>query len=251
MFFNPSINLRSIGASRGRTNSASHRRHDTHGRMSFFCFSWWCSPAPQEIDSPSRRPLLKIRWTNGGCNACAKRASGSSPCDAKHAAGGGTSSSATGSRADDASSFRLNGGRYKLNGHLGRGAHCIVWRCQLSSALTPTEERPQSVALKVHIGGTDRGRQARREADALAALAHSGGLFPRLIGMVSFDGRQLGLGSGLGLGSNPSPSPNPSPNPNPNPDPNQVSFNGRQCLALPLHGPDLYVLQKARPNPKP
>jgi hypothetical protein len=25
-----------------------------------------------------------------------------------------------------------------------------------------------------------------------------------------------------------------------------VSFNGRQCLALPLHGPDLYVLQKAR-----
>jgi hypothetical protein len=156
--------------------------------MNFFCFSW-CSPAPHEIDSPSRRPLLKIRWTNGGCNACAKRVSGSSPCDAKHAAGGGTSSSATGSRADDAS-FRLNGGRYKLNGSLGRGAHCIVWRCQLSSALVPTEERPQSVALKVHIGGTDGGRQARREADALAALAHSGGLFPRLIGMVSFNGRQ-------------------------------------------------------------
>ena len=25
-----------------------------------------------------------------------------------------------------------------------------------------------------------------------------------------------------------------------------MTFNGRQCLALPLHGPDLYVLQKAR-----
>ena len=200
--FNPSKLPRRVGVARPHPNSASHRRHDTHGRMSFFCFSWWCSPAPQEIDSPSRRPLLKVRWTNGGCNACAKRAGGSSPRDAKHAAGGGTSSSANGSRADDASSFRLNGGRYKLNGHLGRGAHCIVWRCQLSSALTPTEERPQSVALKVHIGGTDGGRQARREADALAALAHSGGLFPRLIGMVSFNGRQLGLGLGLGLGSN-------------------------------------------------
>ena len=109
---------------------------------------------------------------------------------------------------EDTSSFWLNGGRYRLDGSLGKGAHCAVWRCHLSSALEPTEERPQSLALKVHIGGTDGGRQARREADALAVLAHSDGLFPRLLGTVT--------------------------------------FNGRQCLALPLHGPDLYVLQKAR-----
>jgi hypothetical protein len=64
-----------------------------------------------------------------------------------------------------------------------------VWRCQLSSAVAPTEERPQSLALKVHIGGTDGGRQARREADALASLEHSDGLFPRLIGMVGFNRR--------------------------------------------------------------
>ena len=113
-----------------------------------------------------------------------------------------------GSRVEDTSSFRLNGGRYRLLGSLGRGAHCVVWRCHLSSALEPTEERPQSLALKVHIGGTDGGRQARREADALTALVHSDGLFPRLLGTVS--------------------------------------FNGRHCLALPLHGPDLYVLQKSR-----
>jgi hypothetical protein len=159
--------------------------------MSLFCFSWWCSPAPQP-GSPSHRPLLKIRWTNGGCTACAKRASGSAPCAscaAKHAAGGGSPSNAIGSRADGTSSFRLNGGRYRLHGSLGRGAHCVVWRCQLSSAVAPTEERPQSLALKVHIGGTDGGRQARREADALASLEHSDGLFPRLIGMVGFNRR--------------------------------------------------------------
>ena len=205
--------------------------------MSLFCFSWWCSPAPQP-GSPSRRPLLKIRWTNGGCTACAKRASGSLPCAscaAKHAAGGGAPNSATGSRPDDSSSFRLNGGRYRLHGSLGRGAHCVVWRCQLSSALVPTEERPQSLALKVHIGGTDGGRQARREADALASLEHSDGLFPRLIGMVSFL-----------WAASPNPNPNPDPDPSPSPSPNQVSFSGRQCLALPLHGPDLYMLQKAR-----
>lgn len=110
----------------------------------------------------------------------------------------------------EASSFRLNGGRYRLKGSLGRGAHCVVWRCQLCPVenIKATDDRPQWIALKVHIGGTDGGRQARREADALCTLKHSEGLFPRLLGTVT--------------------------------------FNGRQCLALPLHGPDLYALQKAR-----
>ena len=70
--------------------------------------------------------------------------------------------------------FELDGARYRLLTPLGRGAHCVVWRCQISPGTACSRDgdsRPPFLALKVHTSTCDGGRQAQREADALRALA--------------------------------------------------------------------------------
>ena len=102
--------------------------------------------------------------------------------------------------------FRFASARYTLCSEVGRGAHCVVWRClRVSKAGSP-----RSFALKLHNEETSA---FRRETAALAALRKqiSNGdseLFPRMLGTVK--------------------------------------VLGKMGLAMPLYGPDLYQLQKLR-----
>ena len=157
--------------------------------------------------SPVSRPLLRMRWgpsstnSNGGTN--------------------GTASSGDESKAtllDGGVCFRFAGGRYTLSSEVGRGAHCVVWRCLRVSS----HGEPRCFALKLH---TEENSAFKREIAALHALEKSSPrgtdldtpeLFPRALGTV----RVL----------------------------------GRTALAMPLYGPDLYQLQKKRdrrPFPSP
>jgi serine/threonine protein kinase len=102
--------------------------------------------------------------------------------------------------------FRFASRRYTLSSEVGRGAHCVVWRCLRVSS----QGEPRSFALKVH---TEETSAFKREVAALNALdgVNSGGsaeLFPRMLG--------------------------------------SVRVHGRTGLAMPLYGPDLYQLQKQR-----
>ena len=102
--------------------------------------------------------------------------------------------------------FRFSGSRYTLCSEVGRGAHCVVWRClRVSQAGSPRQ-----FALKLHNEETSA---LKRESGALTALRQqlSNGdseLFPRMLGVVK--------------------------------------VQGKMGLAMPLYGPDLYQLQKLR-----
>jgi hypothetical protein len=101
-------------------------------------------------------------------------------------------------------SFHFLGGRYSLGGEAGRGAHCIVWQCHRIQGTGV----PAVFALKVH-NGSGASAALKREASALKALSATqagAGLFPMLLGTIR--------------------------------------LHGRSGLAMPVHGIDLYQLQK-------
>jgi len=122
--------------------------------------------------SPSARPLLRVRWASGNKPGCigVKRVESSVRSEqtrTKHAER---------KWLNPDLHFQLNGTHYRLHTPLGRGAHCVVWRCHLSPGTevddsSSTDLRPRLLALKVHTSHCDGSRQARREADALRALA--------------------------------------------------------------------------------
>ena len=152
-----------------------------------FCCSCW-SVADDANERPARgdetaRPLLRMRWN-----------SATSPDESKAAL------------LEGGLCFRFAGGKYSLSSEVGRGAHCVVWRCLRLSKFG----QPRNFALKVH---TEETSAFKREVAALTALkgATTGGpeeLFPLMLG--------------------------------------SVRVYGRTGIAMPLYGPDLYVLQKCR-----
>ena len=141
--------------------------------------------------SPTSRPLLRMRWGRA------------SPDESKA------------TLLEGGVVFKFAAGRYTLCSEVGRGAHCVVWRCLRVSKLG----EPRTFALKVHVEETAAFKREEAALKALSSASTSIGLpelFPRLIG--------------------------------------NVRVQGRTGLAMPLFGPDLYVLQKLRerrPFPTP
>ena len=122
---------------------------------------------PSAGESPSNRPLLRMRW--------GKAVPASEP---------------TGT-IEHGTCLRFSNMQYTLSDLIGSGAHCSVWRCLLVSAGSRSS-LPNCVALKVH---NKEANALHREAAALrsvraelrdGALAH---LFPELLGTVKLFGR--------------------------------------------------------------
>ena len=170
---------------------------DRNMRLLACCCAWECGAEAEEGVSaavqPEDRPLLRVRWLPKDISRSASTAT--SPDEVKTAL------------LEGGLVFKFLGGRYTLSSEVGRGAHCVVWRCLRVSSVG----EPRTFALKVH---TEESSALKRELAALTALkgASSGGaafeLFPRIFG--------------------------------------SVRVHGRTGLAMPLYGPDLYQLQKLR-----
>ena len=139
------------------------------------------------------RPLLRMRWSRGN---------------------NGASSSGDEAKAslvlEGGMTFRMREGkefgRYSLSHEVGRGAHCMVWRCvRLSKS-----GEPRVFALKVHTEETSAFKREMAALKKFDGVSCGGGveLFPRFMGTVK--------------------------------------VQGRTGIAMPLYGPDLYVLQKMR-----
>jgi serine/threonine protein kinase len=91
---------------------------------------------------------------------------------------------ANGALLENGHAFRFGNVRYTLSNEVGRGAHCVVWRCVRVSK----QGNPREFALKVH---NEEKSAFKREAAALEALGSAEGaeLFPRMLGTVQLLGR--------------------------------------------------------------
>ena len=160
------------------------------------CCCWPCwdtRHAREPPPSPSHQPLLRLRWR--------RRLSREEEADAADSP----------VEAEAALRFEIGGATYLLDEMIGKGAHCLVWRCTLQRSGGRRDSHARAVALK---HGRSEGSDMLREARALRALEehstapHRAHLLPRLLG--------------------------------------EVTLEGRHCIAMPVLGPDLYAISRAR-----
>ena len=186
--------------------SALRGRMSSSDEESEPCCSWCPCWAPLSSSHDERGPLVAKSSKNGKQR--------SKPLLRMRWGGGAAvevGEPAAASLAEGGHIFNFAGGRYEVGAEVGRGAHCVVWLCERIGKRGDALKATHSMfALKVH---NEEASALQREADALRALRETcrgagAVLFPQLLGTVR--------------------------------------IAGRTGLALSLHGPDLYLLQKQR-----